>query len=456
MIAGCRLNSITLMLPAGCSSPATLMLPAGRSSPTMVLRRWSGQAGLTRPSARNAVLRLAPETASRSSSAAAVYTKGARHRGGLRRAGGCLGVARPQPKVKFTPPALMLMLEAVAPWLTPLQANRVRPSTQHAYTDALLNLLGEIGRRALPTWTALEWDSCLPDVISRLRAQGSGVEQASRMVTALLWAMPQLGRPLQTVLPSTSAALAGWRRLVPTCSRPPVPRMVMWGIAVAMLGFGDALGALAVVTLFETYLRPSELLALLGFQILVPILGSPTASHVGVCIRASELEVLSKTGDFDNTVLLDLDRHKWLGRLLVIRREICGKSGRVFPMELDQLRQSFLRGAAAAGVIGLSPTLYGLRHGGASHDRAANERDLLAVQGRGHWRSTGTLRRYEKSGRLLIELDRLPSAVLLRLQRLEKQGPDSFERRCARFLRSTAASGSSSTSSPALVGCRMR
>ena len=399
-----------------------------------------------------AVLRPEPGTGSRSLLVDAVRAKGARHRGGLRRAGGCLGVARPSAKVAVSSPALVTLLTQVAPWLSPLQANRIRPSTQHAYTDALFNLLGEIGRRSLPQWSALEWDACLPDVVSRLRAQGTGMEQASRMVTALLWAMPQLGRPLQTVLPSTSAALSGWRRLVPTCSRPPVPRMVMWGIADAMLGFGDALGALAVVTLFETYLRPSELLALLGFQILVPVRGSPTAVHVGICIRAAELEVLSKTGDFDNTVLLDLDRHKWLGRLLLIRRNVCGKSGRAFPMELEQLRRSFLRGAAVAGVTGLSPTLYGLRHGGASHDRAGNDRDLLAVQGRGHWRCTGTLRRYEKSGRLLIELDRLPPPTLRRLQRLEAQGPACFERRCEKLLRSMATSGSSSTCSRAAAG----
>ena len=86
--------------------------------------------------------------------------------------------------------------------------------------------------------------------------------------------------------------------------------------------------------------------------------------------------------------------------------------------------------------FGLQPTLYSLGHGGASHNRATGARDLLEIQGRGQWRAASSLRRYEKSGRLSIELEKLAPAVLRRLQILEAEGPTSFEKRCERLLHS--------------------
>ena len=135
-------------------------------------------------------------------------------------------------------------------------------------------------------------------------------------------------------------------------------------------------------------------------------------------------------------MLLDLPRQQFLGRLLLLRKRLCGQAGRVFAMEADQLRRHFLQAAADVKVIGLQPTLYSLRHGGASHDRATGARDLLEIQGRGQWRAASSLRRYEKSGRLSIELEKLAPAVLRQLQILEAEGPTSFERRCERLLRS--------------------
>ena len=353
------------------------------------------------------------------------------------KAGACrLGVARTPPQATSTSAALAHLISEVAPWLTVLQMNRVRPATQHCYFDALIQLLGLVNRKVLPTWTQEEWDDELPDLLAGLYARGAAQEAGTRIVMSLLWARPQLGRPLRAALPSTSAALAGWRRLQPTQSRAPLPRLVMWAIADRMLGCGHALEALAIVTLFESYLRPSELLALLGFQVLAPVDGTHSTRFVGICIRAAELQVSSKTGDRDGTVLMDLPRQQFLGRLLLLRKRLCGQAGRVFAMEADQLRRHFLQAAADVKVIGLQPTLYSLRHGGASHDRATGARDLLEIQGRGQWRAASSLRRYEKSGRLSIELEKLAPAVLRRLQILEAEGPTSFEKRCARLLHS--------------------
>ena len=69
------------------------------------------------------------------------------------------------------------------------------------------------------------------------------------------------------------------------------------------------------------------------------------------------------------------------------------------------------RAAAATGVARLAPTPHGLRHGGASHDHAVRARHILAIQRRGRWRSFDSVRRYEKHGRLALQLRQLPRAL---------------------------------------------
>ena len=81
----------------------------------------------------------------------------------------------------------------------------------------------------------------------------------------------------------------------PSQSRPPVPRCVMWAIAWELIKQKDVIAALAVVTLFETYLRPSELLSLRGFQIFRPIPSSEVAQQATggqVFLRAQALTPL--------------------------------------------------------------------------------------------------------------------------------------------------------------------
>ena len=73
----------------------------------------------------------------------------------------------------------------------------------------------------------------------------------------------------------------------------------------------------------------------------------------------------------------------------------------------DALRGSFATAAHALEVHCISPTLHGLRHGGASHDVARKSRDLHSVQSAATRKAFHSVRRYEKHGRLLYELSKL-------------------------------------------------
>ena len=152
--------------------------------------------------------------------------------------------------------------------------------------------------------------------------------------------------------------------------------------------------------------------------------------YYGLCLKAEELQQPSKTGHFDCTVLLDLPRHRWLGPVLAARRRATGGDGLLFPFKMAALRLVFQRAAAAIGASCLRASLYSLRHGGASHDRATDARSIAAIQGRGQWASARSMRRYEKQGRITLQLQKLPRAVLSRLLAEERLGSESFAQHC--------------------------
>lgn len=90
------------------------------------------------------------------------------------------------------------------------------------------------------------------------------------------------------------------------------------------------------------------------------------------------------------------------------------------------LREAFEKAIDMANLGCLSPTLYSLRHSGASHDVIMEFRTLVEVAKRGRWRSSQNVRRYEKHGRLSLQINRLSSTVLAQLMRDEERLPDLF------------------------------
>ena len=91
----------------------------------------------------------------------------------------------------------------------------------------------------------------------------------------------------------------------------------------------------------------------------------------------------------------------WLGKALEAykrRRSLEKRSAtaRLWDFGLTEFRACFLQAAAAAGINFLKPVLYMGRHTGASLDRLENTYTLDEVQKRGRWRSTSSVRRYEK------------------------------------------------------------
>ncbi|CAK0899549.1 unnamed protein product, partial [Prorocentrum cordatum] len=196
--------------------------------------------------------------------------------------------------------------------ISSLAAAAVTPTTQGNYLNALRKLLAWMHEsRAPQRLPACERDLLLEQHVEFLHDRGLPEGDAASTLAAVRWALPELPRPLRRGLPLATAAVTGWRRLEKPLSRPPVPRSLAVLMALRLCADGKADYALFLLLTFETYKRPSEALSLLGLQLVPPVPGERGACRFwATLIRASELDVLGKTGEFDTSVALDLPRHR--------------------------------------------------------------------------------------------------------------------------------------------------
>ena len=119
----------------------------------------------------------------------------------------------------------------------------------------------------------------------------------------------------------------------------------------------------------------------------------------------------SKTGMHDESLQIDIEPYLFLGKAL---RPVClrlGAKDRVFPFSYETWARRFEDAAGRAGLCSLEPTLYQLRHGGASQDAGSRKRATADIKRRGRWLDDRSLTRYENGGRVAELLRRLPSDV---------------------------------------------
>ena len=120
----------------------------------------------------------------------------------------------------------------------------------------------------------------------------------------------------------------------------------------------------------------------------------------------ADLGIAGKTGITEGNVLIDMD--DWLlpaRQALRVTRPLEAPLG---SFSLDEVREMFARAVERLEAGKVQAHLYGLRHGGASHDLLTRRRTLLEVKFRGRWSSDTSLKRYAKATRLQKEMEKLP------------------------------------------------
>ena len=121
-----------------------------------------------------------------------------------------------------------------------------------------------------------------------------------------------------------------------------------------------------------------------------------------------------------------IDSDEWLGPFLSTLKEASQPNRPVWPFDLTELARVFAQAADACRLQALRPTLYALRHGGASEDLLRGTRDINGVFRRGRWRSWSSLRRYGKEAKLQGQLARVPEAMIEYGRAFEQRLPEMF------------------------------
>ena len=310
------------------------------------------------------------------------------------------------------------------PGLSVLQSVSVTDRTRDTY----LKLYGEfrryVGREfeLLSTTTAV--DQALSRFLDHVFLRGESLAGAQRILAAVMFFHPLLGRGGRGSLPKAAQSLKGFRRIDPPRARLPLP----WPLIVMIFNHlwrrGEVTYALALILMFECYLRPAETFQVRAVDVVFPTAAMLRARRaagakgpmVDIVLNPAEEGVPSKTQEFDSTVTLDLERHAPLATAL--KQYLEGRLGRAWRAEQDV---ALANGHAAAPLfpgsavrmltevklvlrelgVNLGDTqLYRVRHSGASHDYVHQARSIEDIRRRGRWRCFQSVRRYEKGGRL--------------------------------------------------------
>ena len=163
----------------------------------------------------------------------------------------------------------------------------------------------------------------------------------------------------------------------------------------------DVDAAIAAWTGAHAYLRPGELARLLFRWI---SMGSGSVQHhAALLLHPAEGSRASKTGEYDETVVVDDPVIvAALGRLKKIRPPNA-------PLIMHQPDDFWRLFREAVSWLRIDKVLgpqvpYVLRRTGASSDAWSKARDLATIQSRGRWKTPGSVRRYAKGGRVAHQL----------------------------------------------------
>lgn len=115
-------------------------------------------------------------------------------------------------------------------------------------------------------------------------------------------------------LPRFSRTIKGWQQMSPMLVRRVVPESLVFGLRGHFMHVKERDMALLTALSFNAYLRPSEVTGLYPEDIVSPFRHSSRSSAFHTVVLAPmEREVATKTGAYDESVILDCPREPWLG-----------------------------------------------------------------------------------------------------------------------------------------------
>ena len=298
---------------------------------------------------------------------------------------------------------------------TVLEMSAVQEPTLKDYRRRLGRFHTWLATQGAPALSVANVDDWLALYMEQMFLEGYHVGEASKLVAALQHFWPQI----REHTPRAWRSIKGWAKLAPPRTRAPLP----WLALMAMIGLTLHRGlmdyAVGMLVQFVCYLRPGELLALHPQCFAPPApLGPGRMSSWGLILRPLELGRAAKSGEFDESVLIDRPDLPFLNVFLgMLKRRRQGQP--VWTFTQNEYAAHITSTAKELHLGSLQVDSYTLRHGGASADRLTDRRSLAEVKRRGRWRSDTSLRRYEKSTIVLRQVALMSAEIVKYAQRIE-------------------------------------
>jgi integrase len=270
-----------------------------------------------------------------------------------------------------------------------------------------------------------DMDECLCMYLASIYRQHGGRLRYRAVNT--LYGVYALWPHVRHQLTSSEQLVAGWGRLRPSLSHPPLTWPLVTLIAVTMCLNGYTDGGLATLVAFDALLRVSEMASLRVCDVSAPTdprrgrttMPVTSATPSAATSRRVLLRLaVTKTGSNQWVELT----HPAVERLLLLHVQGRPQRSRVFQLSLPSHRSTATGAYRHAlhvvcrglGLEGHHFTPHSLRHGGATHALQHLGQSVETVMLRGRWRSNSSCRTYLQAGRAqLLQLAIAPAVLLL-------------------------------------------
>ncbi len=289
------------------------------------------------------------------------------------------------------------------------------------------------GDTSLTLWEALvylktveEQDMTLDDMcagwVDAAFWEGGHSSWGSRLASAVSWFLPRHQRTGAGHLPRLLQARTSAARRAPGGTRLPFPEELIFALTMATAyilthSSRPIEAALSRMLCHHCYMRPGEL-----YRLQWRHLNLGKASHVNkvsVTLHPAEESKASKSGEYDETIIID---EPWLVRVVQHMLSRRGPNQPVMPLQPRDPAAVFYQAQELLGLVATlgKQTLYVLRHSGASADAWQSRRTLEQIQVRGRWKSSASVRRYQKGGRVAERLAKCGDHVIKYAAQSEK------------------------------------
>ena len=292
-----------------------------------------------------------------------------------------------------------------------LEGESVGPSTRRLYSEWMKALEFFCSQAGVAAPEGEPFVHMLLDYLDYLFFRGFPVEDAKKLMAAVKFSRTEFSPTGGQSTARIDRALRGWSRHSVPRRRLPLPFPALSALVGWMIQRGHFWTAIALLLSFFLYLRPGEMSALRAEHLTAPI-PSAGLTFWTVTLALEEDGKPTKTGKYDEALLLDLPHHAVLSPWLRMLKEKRQPNESLWiHSHADMIKQLSLA-AHELGLSALNVEWYCARHGGASHDLQMKLRYVADVKRRLRHVSDLSVRHYERSGKLAKATSLIPPATL--------------------------------------------